>query len=162
MFRAMKGQEDMFEELLIATLSGNRDKTEFYEYCIGSTDYLLHEVVLDFLEGDVLGRTLWNGRSWLIVLPEMSEAGYVYRTQLFDKNGFSGHWPCKSFEELVSEVKTFKPIMIDEGALDKLSRTMEWRIGSYRTGLIRRINCGELPFHKLEEELDEFKKQLAA
>lgn len=163
MFRAIQLNMWLFEDYMSELAAGKL--SDFLMQHMGYLNHLRIEGVLDLLdevggiEGAV-GRTFWNGKQWIALLPEMSERGYVCRTQHFDSKGFSSHESHRSWEKALDAIIEFNPIMFDDGALDRLSQTTEWRIGSFTTALIGRINAREVKFSDFAKLREEFIQSL--
>lgn len=99
--------------------------------------------------------------SWLAVLPDVSGLGR-WRLQSFDTKGFSGHMIFSSKTEAIVEAASQHCTVRDDGALDRLQDTVEFKIGLFAIEQLMLLNRGEISFDSYCEGVSNFRKQLAA
>lgn len=82
---------------------------------------------------------------YIAILPDASEVGQ-YRIQYFDPKGFSGHStypdPQRALREAIFEGFTVRA----PGALEALSDTVSWRLGTEAQSLRDLFNSGKITF----------------
>ncbi|QCT95436.1 hypothetical protein FEV13_00360 (plasmid) [Stutzerimonas degradans] len=101
------------------------------------------ESLLDLYAQHGLGLTLKHCRSdsWGILSEDPSEPGR-YRWTLFGKDGFSGHCTQDTAELCVGDMLDDGFTILDMGALERLSGTVEWQRGMEVCAVIQACNAG--------------------
>src|ERR1035437_5756076 len=95
---------------------------------------------------------------WKMILRDASEPG-KWRTQTFDKHGFSGHHGCNTKDEAIADAASGWFILRDDAALDRLQDTAEFQLGLYAAELIQRMNVGEINYAQMNQMLIERQAQ---
>lgn len=102
------------------------------------------------------GLTLKHGSmdQWAVLLADASNPG-KFRYQQFDASGFIGHVTKSSLDEAALDAFQcgFTELAADD-VLVRISATEEWRIGSIRNDLIRKVNCGELTHEEADRQYE--------
>ena len=86
---------------------------------------------------------------WLMLLPDVS-GGDHWRTQSFDRNGFSGHSVFASKNDAVR----------DDAALDRIQDSCDFQTGLFATEQIVRLNTGQIGFEEYLRSVSNFRKRL--
>lgn len=93
-----------------------------------------------------------NRELWSFITPEVSEHG-GWRINTFDANGFIGHASFSSFDQCLDEMVFRGFTEPDPGALDRLSSTQDWAIGTAISDAIQRANQGQISQDQALEEI---------
>lgn len=89
---------------------------------------------------------------WKMILRDASEPGN-WRTQSFDRSGFSGHMTFSTRDEAVADAANGGYIQRDDEALDHLQETPQFQRGVYTSDLIRLVNTGKLTYSAANDQL---------
>jgi hypothetical protein len=81
---------------------------------------------------------------WQMILPEISEGKDRWRTQQFDRSGFSGHSVYDSCTLAIAAAVTDGYYQRDDGALERLQDTPSFQRGNFVSDLVARINRQQL------------------
>lgn len=82
---------------------------------------------------------------WFMILPDVSGHGR-WRLQSFDLKGFSGHMTFSCKVQAIHEAASLRFTVRDDGALERLQDTPEFRIGLYAIEQLALHNRGEITF----------------
>lgn len=96
---------------------------------------------------------------WQMLLPDVS-GGDHWRTQSFDRNGFSGHHVFASKNEAVSEAASMNFTVRDDAALDRIQDSCDFQTGIYATEQIVRLNAGEIDFEEYLKSVSIFRRNI--
>ena len=102
----------------------------------------------------VEGMTLSNATkdSWVILLQDASKPG-MYRHQSFRINGFYGHSTHGTLEKALEDAFQCGYAYEDEGALDRVAQTEEWRRGILQLDVIQRYNSDLITMDQVRKEM---------
>lgn len=98
---------------------------------------------------------------WLAILPDVSGQGR-WRVQSFDRKGFSGHMVFSSKADAIVEAARQRCTLRDDGALDRLQDTLEFKVGLFAIEQMMLLNRGEISFDSYCTVVSDFRKQLVA
>jgi len=129
---------------------------------IGIAKMLSVTYAMALTDGDILGKEFSNGHRWGCILKEMSSPGYNYRVQWFRAGGFDSHESYRTLDEACNDLFDADCWVADFGALDRLSKTVEWRIGSFALGLMSQINRGDITLDEGHRLLTNRRKEIFA
>ena len=96
---------------------------------------------------------------WLMLLPDVS-GGDHWRTQSFDRNGFSGHSVFASKNDAVREAASMNFTVRDDAALDRIQDSCDFQTGLFATEQIVRLNTGQIGFEEYLRSVSNFRKRL--
>lgn len=144
------------EELAAAEAKGDLDVVLLLRYGL---DFALacneawHRA-LTFSQGQLLGLELQDAKQqrFAVILEDASEPGR-YRAQYFDANGISGHATRNSAEEVLEELVRDGYRELASGAMQRLSQTREWSLGTLMANLIAQVNAGRLTYRAMQDEM---------
>lgn len=119
--------------------------------------------LLDLFAIHGIGLTLKHHRleSWGIVLPDASQPGR-FRWQAFQRDGFTGHCTHNTPELCIGDMLDDGYTVLDMGALDRLSATVEWARGMEIVGVIQACNAGMLSFEDAMQKREEIHSRYQA
>ena len=97
--------------------------------------------------------------SWAVILPDASSVG-KYRYQAFSKDGFYAHVSRDTVVEILLEAVSDGFTEPDNGALERLAGTSQWRKGLRVTDLLTAVNAGRMTHEQAEKEYEALEKAL--
>lgn len=83
--------------------------------------------------------------AWGIVIPDATQQGR-FRWQAFQRDGFTGHCTHGTPELCIGDMLDDGYVLVDMGALDRLSATAEWQRGMEVVAVIQACNAGQMSF----------------
>jgi hypothetical protein len=153
----------LMEELSQAQQSGQHEVVmllssglEFAEAC----NTAWHEVLAAHGE-DLIGVELCDARSerYAAILRDASEPGR-FRAQFYDASGISGHQTRDSAEEVLEELIRDGYRMLAPGAMQRLSQSREWALGTLMANLIAQVNAGRMTYQGMHDAMAEAEARL--
>lgn len=91
---------------------------------------------------------------WGIIVPDASHPGKV-RWSGFRKDGFTGHSTYETAEQCIGDMLDSGLVMPDQGALDRLSCTLEWARGMEIVDLVQAVNSARISYNEFLEKREE-------
>lgn len=79
----------------------------------------------------------------------------MYRAQYYAANGFHGHACHRTAVTVLDELIREGFRTLDMGALERLSSTPEWVLGSDVAAIIQKVNCGQLSYEEGDRVYEE-------
>ncbi|TDX26773.1 hypothetical protein DFO67_11538 [Modicisalibacter xianhensis] len=109
---------------------------------------------LAFRQGQLLGLEFQDAKQqrFAVILEDASEPGR-YRAQYFDANGISGHATRDSAEEVLEELVRDGYRELAPGAMQRLSQTRDWSLGTLMANLIAQVNAGRMTYRAMQDEM---------
>ncbi|MBU5976893.1 hypothetical protein KQW06_31545 [Pseudomonas aeruginosa] len=83
--------------------------------------------------------------AWGVLLSDASQLGR-FRWQAFQRDGFTGHCTHDTPELCIGDMLDDGYVLLDMGALDRLSSTAEWQCGMEIVAVIQACNAGQMTF----------------
>lgn len=100
------------------------------------------------------GLTLKSKHNYCVVLEDATEPGR-FRYQIFDTTGFTGHVTRDTAEEVLLDAFRIGFHEIDTSdALERFSKTKEWKKGALINDLVRKVNCGQMSHKEANQQYE--------
>ena len=83
---------------------------------------------------------------WVAILRNCNGEEGQWRLQRFDQHGFVGHQVYKSKEEAIRNAARERFTLADDGALDRMERTVSFRLGNAISDERDKLNASRISF----------------
>ena len=83
---------------------------------------------------------------WVAVLRNCNGEAGSWRLQRFDEKGFVGHQVYKSKEDAIRNAARERFTLADDGALDRMERTVSFRLGNAISDERDKLNASQISF----------------
>jgi len=125
------------------------DGLEYAQACNAAWHRILEAAQGNLIGMEVVDKTLSR---YAAILQDASEPGR-FRAQFFDANGFSGHATYNTPEDVLERLVQDGYREPAVGAMNTLSQSREWSLGTLMAHLIAKVNAGKMTYREMQDEM---------